>query len=788
MSKGLGTSVWRLALSAFVAAAWIGSADAGAATFTVTSTGDGADALIADGICNDGSGSCTLRAAIETANATAGLDTIAFSIGSGSATLTPASQLPSVSDPVTIDGTTQPGFSGTPLIEIDGSSAGAFSAGLFVSAPDNVIRGLVVNRFYYGILVYDGSSGNTIEGNYLGTDVAGTLDRGNEVGILVQNAPGTTIGGTTAAARNVVSGNSLGIWLYGAATTGTHVLGNHVGVDATGSADLGNSGTGVAISFASGNTIGGLTAAARNVISGNDFGGIQINGAGATGNLVQGNYIGTNAAGSAAVGNGNNGVWILFVSGNTVGGAVAGAGNVIAGNPKGVEIAFNAPGNAVQGNYIGTNAAGTAAVANGTGIEAGGASTVIGGVTAAARNVVSGNTGFGVVSYGAGSQIRGNYVGVAATGLGPLGNGGTGISAGGAGSTVADNVVAANAAGISVFATSIVRGNAVGTDAAGTLAIGNSGDGITVFGAGNQIGGTAPGAPNTVAHNGGRGVTVFGTSNEIRLNSIFANGNLGIDLGADGVTANDTGDADTGPNQRQNFPTITHVTSSGGTTVVTGTLNSTPSSTFTLDFYANASCDASGNGEGEDALGTIATATDASGDATFVATFPATLAVGDIVTATATSASGDTSELSGCAAVKLADLSVTKSDAPDPVVHKKPLVYTLTIANAGPSNATNVVLTDVLPASVMFTSASPSQGTCSESGGTVTCSLGAIAAGGAATVSIKVVPTTGGVITNTASVTADEPDPDTANNTAVATTTVHGPPHPAPGCKPKTCG
>ena len=113
-------------LSCVFLSLFIGAMIAQAATFTVDSTGDGGDSNTGDGICNDGTGNCTLRAAIEQANASAGADVIHFDIGGGGVqTITPGSSLTFVMDPVTIDGTTQPGFAGSPIIELDGSGAGA---------------------------------------------------------------------------------------------------------------------------------------------------------------------------------------------------------------------------------------------------------------------------------------------------------------------------------------------------------------------------------------------------------------------------------------------------------------------------------------------------------------------------------------------------------------------------------------------------------------------------------------------------------------------------------------
>lgn len=118
------------------------------------------------------------------------------------------------------------------------------------------------------------------------------------------------------------------------------------------------------------------------------------------------------------------------------------------------------------------------------------------------------------------------------------------------------------------------------------------------------------------------------------------------------------------------------------------------------------------------------------------------------------------------------DLSVSKSDSPDPATVGGDVTYTVTVANNGPSGATGVTVTDTLPTDVAFVSAIPGEGSCAQPGGIITCSLGNLASGATATVAIVVTATAAGTMSNTASVTANESDPNTANNTATATTTV----------------
>ncbi|MFL5737671.1 MAG: hypothetical protein ACJ76P_10065 [Actinomycetota bacterium] len=133
---------------------------------------------------------------------------------------------------------------------------------------------------------------------------------------------------------------------------------------------------------------------------------------------------------------------------------------------------------------------------------------------------------------------------------------------------------------------------------------------------------------------------------------------------------------------------------------------------------------------------------------------------------------GNNSATAGTTVNTSADLSITKSDAPDPVVAGNPLTYTLNVANAGPSDATNVVVSDPLPGGVSYSSATPSQGSCSQAAGTVTCSLGTVSASGTASISIVVTAGASGPLSNTATVSSDVSDPSNANNISTASTTV----------------
>ncbi len=213
----------------------------------------------------------------------------------------------------------------------------------------------------------------------------------------------------------------------------------------------------------------------------------------------------------------------------------------------------------------------------------------------------------------------------------------------------------------------VVECNAIGTDASGASGLGNAAAGVFVGNApNNTIGGTTPISGNLISGNGGAGIVISGTTasgNAIRSNTIFSNTTLGIDLGGDGVTQNDKTDPDVGPNNFQNVPVVTGAVPDNGSVVLEGWLNSTPNTSgFTLDFFANANCDPSGFSQGRTFLGstTILTPTTANGNITFSGlSFPLANPTGQFVTATATAtdATGNTSEFSACTRVDLNNVS-----------------------------------------------------------------------------------------------------------------------------------
>jgi hypothetical protein len=502
-----------------------------AETFVVTNSND--------------SGAGSLRQAILNANGSPDSAAINFNIpGAGVHTISPTSPLPVITRVVTIDGYTQPGatpnselvgFNGTLLIELNGASAGAGGIGLDLNAENSTVRGLVINRFaLHGIALHTGL--NTIAGNLIGTTTSGkgALGNGGD-GILIDGGVSNTIGGLETEDRNVISANGQGIEVTGGAND-TVIIGNYIGVNAAGSASLGNLGNGISVVGAASNTrIGGVEAAARNIISGNATAGVLLSGAGVTTNQLFGNYIGTDATGALALGNLGDGIDIL-----------------------------NAPDNRIVGS---------------------------------APNVICGNGGDGILVSGttaSGNVIGGNFIGI-----------------------VPSNIA---------------------------LKLGNAANGIE-FGE-NASSNSA--SSNFIVSNGGSGVRVVsGTNDAINFNAIYSNAALGIDLDTAGVTPNDEGDADDGANHRQNFPVLTNAAFANGAGMIDGTLNSTPNTTFRVDFFADQAATSAKGAEGQIPLGGLEATTDASGNTSFhFENNPIFLEGHAFATATATDPFGNTSELS----------------------------------------------------------------------------------------------------------------------------------------------
>jgi len=426
------------------------------------------------------------------------------------------------------------------------------------------VRNVISGNNSAGIDV-DGSTGTTIQGNYIGPAATGAAMGNNSYGINLYNgANNNTVGGSTAGEGNVISGNGLyGVRILG---TGNTLEGNLIGTDPTGGTPLPNVGAGIRLeTSANNNTIGGNTAAQRNVISGNNGYGIYVNAC--TGVTIKGNYIGIDATGTYAVPNANDGVDIYGGSLNIIGGTTAAEGNVISGNSwDGISI-DNSSGNVVSANFIGIDATGTTALANGSNgiqistsssnntngiqISTSSSNNTIGGTTAGQRNIISGNSGPGVLltncSY---NNVWGNYIGTNATGNAAVPNA-SGVSIGGSGndnmiggSNPGEwNLISGNSnSGVNIYSCTgnDLRGNLIGTDLTGTLSVPNGMNGVYIFSgaSANTIGGSTSGTGNTISGNGMNGVEIDGaTGNFVEDNFIGtdASGTSALQNNSDGV-------------------------------------------------------------------------------------------------------------------------------------------------------------------------------------------------------------------------------------------------------------
>jgi hypothetical protein len=582
------------------------------------------------------SGPGSLRQAILNANLSnsAPPDTIQFDIpGTGPFEISPGSALPTITHPTIINGYTQPGASvntlaqgdnAVILIRLDGLFAG-FTNGLVITAGGSTVEGISITDFVDAIQLI-GARGNTITGDYIGTDTTGVDPfLGNLLGIEIENSNNNMIGGATPDARDVISGNSNGDAMEILdGSTGNRILGDYIGVDATGLHALANF-FGILMNNALSTSIGGAAAGQGNVISGNTIDGVFAfenfsTGQGPDNSVIQGNLIGTDATGEVAIHNGSRGLDLEAGTNLLVGGTAAGAANVISGNESdGIGVFAPASDYLIEGNVIGADAAGSTAIPNaGNGVTVLASGVTIGGTSANARNVISGNIQAGVTLEGSDNLVENNFI---------------------------------------------------GTDKTGASALGNTSDGVFIIGfpaANNTIGGAAQAAGNVIAFNGGTGVAVLDTSdsglnvgNAILSNSIFGNAKLGIDLGGDGVTPNHVGGLITGPNGFENFPVLTSAVSSATTTTISGTLNAAASSNFTIQFFADPTADPSGFGQGQTLIGSIKVQTDASGNATFKATFQVVIAPGQVASAAATDPNGNTSEFAQDITITAAPAAVT---------------------------------------------------------------------------------------------------------------------------------
>jgi len=509
---------------------------------------DSSGALIAAEIPR--SGECTLRAAIQQANATGGRDTINIQ---HRPRISIQSALPTITESVIIQ------RAGTTRMEVNGNAIP--SSGLRFTAGNNIIRGFAVNSFDGNGIWLSGGGGSTITDMYVGTTLNGNGSMSNvDAGIRIDNSPNNTIGNNFN--RNVISGNGdTGILINGAASSGNTITGSNIGVGANGTTRLGNGGSGISVVGASGTTIGGATAGVRNIISDNGGRGIVISGTGVTGTKIYGNYIGTAANGTQDLGNAQSGISIFGASDTHIGDLAANTGNIISGNGTGITLQGNNPAaNYVQGNIIGLDVNGGALPNTGDGVFITGSSrNVIGGDQPALRNVISGNGQEGIQIQGGSAMTRilGNYIGVGLNGQDDRGNRRIGIFITGSPDTTIGgvtagvrNIIAGNGShGILVYQTSsqptTIQGNYIGLKSDGIEPLGNSENGIRL----QDTSGVTVGGPvatnnepgNVIAANREYGISISGASssnNTMQGNIIGLNRN-GSQVPQAGTTVQD---------------------------------------------------------------------------------------------------------------------------------------------------------------------------------------------------------------------------------------------------------
>lgn len=821
------------------------------ATIVVTGTGD---AVAADGVV-------TLREALTAASTNAasgdanagdpGLDRIEFNIlGTGVHTITLATTSPlnvgrdSADEPVLIDGYSQPGAAANtnPIgaadnavlkIEIRSSGTNTPAVGLSVRSGGNTIRGLAVGGFSFaGIVLTEDSrfplGGNVIAGDFIGTDASGTAAVPNGTGVS-GISPGNTIGGTSPADRNLISGNAgdgLNFVNSNALLAGPVIRGNFIGTDATGLLALGNGGAGISIEGFTGATIGGAAAGARNVIAAS--GGYGIDGV-FNHAVIQGNYVGTGITGNTPLFNPtvpNNADLRGGIRDNvpniTVGGTAAGAGNIVASQGEGIAIGSNsAPsGDAlIQGNAVGTNFDGTAVLGNvGYGITVSSPGATIGGTAAGAANVVA-NTAFsfGTAGYGinfipdAGMIVSGNSV---------FKNAGVGVFGGLAFAPILTSVSGSRITGrldrdpnatdnappqpgatyhIEFFRTPNTGG--ASDDQQGRFYLGSvdvttdankhadfAFDAGSPLPAGQFVTATATGLIFTPTV----GTTSF--SNPIRTDAAPASADLG-------VSVSDAPD----PVAAGTLLTYTITVTNGGpgsaaAPVLATTITHTGETFVSLATPAGWTATTpavGGTGAISATAATLPSGPTGTAVFTLVARVDASAAAGSNLglTAGVSSSTADpnsandgataTTVVSAAAPPDSADLSVQVVDTPDPVASGSLLTYNLTARNGGPIIATTPVLTTAVPAGTTFVSFAAPAGWvvgAPAAGGTGAITAGAPGLFGdaAATRFVLVVrldPGTapGSTLTLGAAIASSTPDPATANNAATVTTSVTTP-------------
>jgi parallel beta-helix repeat protein len=469
---------------------------------------------------------------------------------------------------VTIDGTSEPGYLGVPMIILEGSGAGSSADGLTIESPDVKVQGLAIQSFSADGILIDGGGSDVINADYVGITPPGNLNPGN--GILglatAGNAPAGNLSGVVVESssdvtieNSVVSANAqYGVELNN--TSGSVVDGDHIGTNIGGTTDvayngvsLGNGSIGVLIHGGStDNTIGGTAGnSTADVISGNGVYGLYISDSTTYGNVVEGDFIGTDYTGNNAVGHVDGVDVANGAYDNTVGGTSTAARDVISGNSlDGVQLSSSGPGDVIEGDFIGVTASATGALGNGRS----GVTIQYGPDDGTVSDcVISGNKGAGVWIFAAsGNTVAGNFIGTNASSSNQIGNGSDGVAIeyGSTGNTfggttaAALNVISGNGwDGVHIDGSgtnsNVVEGNDIGTNAGGSGALTNAASGVAVFGgaSSNTIGGTTTAGRDVISGNAYYGVYLSDSGTQY---NVVENDFIGTDKSGDSAVPNGT--------------------------------------------------------------------------------------------------------------------------------------------------------------------------------------------------------------------------------------------------------
>jgi len=623
----------------------------------VNSTGDQSDADPADDVpdvdLTENGLQTTLRCAIEFANRRAGKDIIKFEIKpegnvfeDGVPLIRPKTSLTEITDPVVIDGWSQNPSSETPPIHLNGfdNESGpkdcadgtietpyyygwpCYPRGLVVASEGCEIRGLCISQFQFGIALVGGN--NVVQGCFLGTDPSGTRAMANS---------GSSFKPTKASPQSFRGCNLLIL-------SGANLIGGQA-------RRLGNliSGQGGYVPGIEGRPpVSYYTASPSGIGPG-----IVIDSPLAVGNVIQGNIIGLDRSGARQmIGRGppiegvetgdeparqSSGIRVFRGTGNLIGGSEPGSANVISDNVTGIVLEGDSvQANRIEGNLIGADISGTRAFGNTSiGIAVAATGNFIGGSRKGAANVITANN-LGIGVYGARNIVEGNIIGLVSSGGKDLGNAG-GIDLIGA----TENSIIANRIGYSANGIRINSGitrNSVNNLIAGNLIYSNVFNGIAVYGGqGNRF------TTNSFVQNGNR--TRPGAAKEALGIDLYGPAGFFDRTASPGVSANDDGDFDGGPNTLQNYPDLFPVRLDEG--IIRGRLStSLGSRTYRVEVFASAVASPTGHGEGERFLGAVDVNIGIAGENSFTVPMTEFIANGTFITATATDPDGNTSEFS----------------------------------------------------------------------------------------------------------------------------------------------